>query len=128
MKEAARESECVRKLLGRFQQAFAAHVLQQVACNAAHDVLSRCARWILMGLDRSEDDVVHLTHEFLGEMLGTVRPTVSLALKKLQKDGLIETSYGRIRVLDRSGLENMSCECYRVIRNTYRRLLPMTYV
>lgn len=127
MKKAVSESEGIRMLVGRFQQAFVAHILQQVACNAVHDVLSRCARWILMGLDRAEDDVVHLTHEFLGEMLGTVRPTVSLALKKLQNDGLIETSYGRIRVLDRSGLENASCECYGIIRTTYRRLLPLTY-
>jgi CRP-like cAMP-binding protein len=127
MKKAVSESKSIRMLLGHFQQAFAAHLLQQVACNVAHDVLSRCARWILMGLDRTEGDVVPLTHEFLGEMLGTVRPTVSVALKELQKAGLIETSYARIRVLDRSGLTRASCECYRNIRDIYNRLLPNTY-
>jgi CRP-like cAMP-binding protein len=127
-KKAFQQSEAMRVLLGHFQQAFAAQILQQVACNAAHDVLSRCARWILTILDQTEDDVIPLTHEFLGEMLGTTRPTASVALKELQNAGLIETTYGRIHVLDRPGLENASCECYRIIRATNRRLLPMTYV
>jgi CRP-like cAMP-binding protein len=127
MKNAVSESKSLRMLIGHFQQAFAAQLLQQIACNAAHGVLSRCARCILMGLDRTEGDVVPLTHEFLGEMLGAVRPTVSVALKELQKARLIETSYAKIRVLDRPGLINASCECYRNIREIYKRLLPKTY-
>jgi CRP-like cAMP-binding protein len=127
MKKAFDRSKAIRVLLGYYQQGFAAQILQQVACNAAHDVLSRCARWILSGLDRTGGDVVPLTHEFLGEILGTTRPTVSVALKELQNARLIETTYGRIRVVDRSGLENASCECYGVIREAYTRLLPTTF-
>jgi hypothetical protein len=80
-----------------------------------------------MGVDRSEGDAVHLTHEFLGEMLSTVRPTVAVALRQLQKAGPIKTPTGEFRVLDWSRLEDASCECYAIIRGTYRRLLPRTY-
>jgi CRP-like cAMP-binding protein len=126
-RKAFEQSEPMRAVLGCFQQAFASHLLQQVACNAAHDVLSRCARWILTSLDQTEDDVVPLTHEFLAEMLGATRPTVSVALKELQKAGITETTYGKIRVRHRCRLENASCECYEVIKDTYRRLLPKVY-
>jgi CRP-like cAMP-binding protein len=128
MKKAVSERKAIRMLVGHFQQAFVAQLLQQVACSAAHDLRSRCARWILMGMDQMEGDVVPLTHEHLGDMLGTGRPAVSVALKELQKAGMIETYYGRIRVLNRAGLEHASCECYGAIRDTYKRLLPRTCV
>jgi CRP-like cAMP-binding protein len=123
-KKAFEKSERIRVLLGYFQQAFDAQLLQQVACNAAHDARSRCARCILTSLDQTEGDEIPLTHEFLGEMLGTTRPTVSVAVKELERAGSIATRYGRIRVLDRTRLEHASCECYGVIRDTYKRLLP----
>jgi hypothetical protein len=123
-KKAFERSQPVRVLVGCFQQAFTAQLLQQIACNTAHHVYSRCARWILTSLDRTGGDVVLLTHEFLGEMLGTTRPTVSIALKELQNAGIIESSYGRIRVLDRARLEHATCECYRTMRDTYQRFLP----
>jgi CRP-like cAMP-binding protein len=123
-KKAFEKSQTVRVLIGYFQHAFTAQLLQQIACNTAHPVNSRCARWILTSPDRIEGGVVPLTHELMGEMLGTTRPTVSVALKELQNAGIIESSYGRIRVLDRARLEHATCECYRTMRDTYKRLLP----
>jgi CRP-like cAMP-binding protein len=126
-RDAFEKSEQIRGLVGHFEQAFAAQLIQQVACNSVHHVTARCARRILMGLDRTEGDLLPLTHELLGEMLGATRPAVSVALKELERAGIVETCYGRIRVLNRTGLEHASCECYGTIRDTYQRLLPGTY-
>lgn len=94
---------------------------QIAACNRLHDIAERLARWLLMCHDRMESDNFPMTHEFLGEMLGTPRSTVTLAAGILQKDGL-EYSRGKIHIRDRQGLEKAACECYQTIRKEFERL------
>jgi CRP-like cAMP-binding protein len=87
------------------------------ACNALHSVDERCARWLLMCRDRLDSDEFTLTHEFLAIMLGVRRATVTVTAGSLQSAGLITYRHGRVKILDRSGLEDASCECYRAIRD-----------
>ncbi|QRM34279.1 Crp/Fnr family transcriptional regulator [Microvirga sp. VF16] len=117
----------VRQLVLNFAEAMMARVLQNVACNAVHSVEERCCRWILSMHDRLDRDAVPLTHEFLADMLGVQRSTVSSITRSLQKAGLIRQSRGVITVTDRAGLERASCECYGTVRRSFERLLPHTY-
>lgn len=102
-------------------------ITQSVACNALHGLEARLSRWLLMFDDRSKGDVLRLTQEFLAEMLGVQRTTVTLAARSLQNAGLIHYARGRINVIDRAGLERTSCECYGAVRRHFERLLPHTY-
>jgi CRP-like cAMP-binding protein len=117
----------VRQLFLRFSEALLAQTFQTVACNAVHSVEARCCRWILSMHDRLDQDTLPLTHEFLAEMLGVQRSTVSLITRTLQTAGLISQRRGVITVTDRVGLEDTTCECYGKIRRNYERLLPGTY-
>ena len=90
---------------------------QVAACNRLHEVEQRLARWLLMCQDRVDSPVIRLTHEFLAQMLGAGRPTVSLACARLEQAGLIENSRGALRVMNRNQLEHTACECYNVIQN-----------
>lgn len=89
---------------------------QLVACNRLHEVEERLARWLLMLQDRVQEDEFHITQEFLAQMLGSRRTTVTLAAGTLQRIGLIEYQRGRVHILDRERLESAACECYPVIR------------
>ncbi len=122
-----RQSEPLRALCAAHARAFLAQVLQTVACNGVHTVEERCARWLLMTHDRSGGDTFALTQEFLAQMLGVHRPTVTLVARSLQGAGLIHYSRGAITVVDRRRLEEASCECYGIIRRQYERLLPRTF-
>jgi CRP-like cAMP-binding protein len=122
-REAARSAELMRLLL-RFTHALHVQVTQTAACNGRHTVQERLARWLLMTRDRTDDDVVPLTHEFLSMMLGSRRAGVTVALGELKTAGLIHTTPGRIEILDRAGLEGAACECYRLVRSEYEGLLP----
>ena len=113
----------LQNLLLRYGQAFFIMVAQNAACNRRHGVDGRLARWLLMGQDRVKSDELELTHEFLSVMLGTRRAGVSVAAGKLQDQGLISYKRGRIRIKDRLGLEAISCECYRVVKKEFDRLL-----
>jgi CRP-like cAMP-binding protein len=117
----------VRQLVLHFSEAMIARVLQNVACNAVHSVEARCCRWILSMHDRLDRDTVPLTHEFLADMLGVQRSTVSSITRALQEVGLIRQGRGVITVTDRLGLERASCECYGTVRRSFERLLPCTY-
>ncbi|QRM35697.1 Crp/Fnr family transcriptional regulator [Microvirga sp. VF16] len=117
----------VRQLVLHFTEAMMARVLQNVACNAVHSVEERCCRWILSMHDRLDRDTVPLTHEFLADMLGVQRSTVSSITRSLQEAGLIRQGRGVITVIDRAGLERASCECYGTVRRSFERLLPHTY-
>ncbi|WP_243367809.1 Crp/Fnr family transcriptional regulator [Microvirga solisilvae] len=117
----------VRELTQRFTEALMAQTLQTVACNAVHSVEARCSRWILSTRDRVDHDALPLTHETLAEMLGVQRSTVSSVTRALQIEGLIKQGRGVITITDRSGLEEMSCDCYRIIRTSFERLLPGTH-
>lgn len=111
-------------LVGRYTQALLNQVSQTAACNRLHAVETRLARWLLMARDRLDGDVVLLTQEFLAHMLGVRRASVTEAALALQRAGLIGYTRGRVTVLDRPGLEAAACECYRVVRAEYDRLLP----
>jgi len=98
-----------------FLQGF--QVAQAAACNRLHEIEQRLARWLLMCQDRVDSEVLLLTHEFLANMLGTGRPTVTLATGVLQRAGLIENLRGTVRIINRKNLEAAACECYGVIQN-----------
>lgn len=127
MNEVVRHRPHIREIILNFTEALLAQTLQTVACNAVHSVEARCCRWILSTRDRLDCDALPLTHETLAEMLGVQRSTVSSVTRALQMEGLIQQGRGVITITDRTGLEEMSCECYRTIRNSFERLLPGTY-
>ena len=98
-------------------------VLTQLsACNRLHEVEERMARWLLMVADRLESPELPLTQEFLSEMLGTRRSTVTITAGTLQRGGLIRYGRGHIQILDREGLQDTACECYPVVQKLYRNL------
>ena len=117
------DSVPVTTLLLRYTQSVLAQVSQSAACNRIHSIEERCARWLLMTHDRVDGDRFDLTQEFLAEMLGVRRPSVSIAASILQRAGFIRYSRGRVEVIDRAGLERASCECYAVIASEYERLI-----
>ena len=113
-----------RDLIGRYNVTLLQVVSQTAACNRLHHVNQRLARWLLMTHDRVFNGSFALTHEFLGLMLGVNRPAVSVAAGALQHAGLIEYSRGDIKVKDRAGLEEASCECYHIVTHLFELLLP----
>jgi CRP-like cAMP-binding protein len=110
-------------LLHRFSAFSFTTVAQNSACNRKHAVEQRCARWLLTVHDRTVGDQLHLTHDFISQMLGVRRASVTDTLASLERQGLVATGRNRITVADRSGLEGVVCECYRIIAASYDRLL-----
>jgi CRP-like cAMP-binding protein len=108
--------EVLRTLLLRYSQILMGQIAQGSACNRAHPIEARCARWLLSTHDRVAGDEFPLTQEFLAMMLGVRRAGVSVAQHKLQQDGLIWYARGNVTILDRKGLESVACECYVVIQ------------
>ena len=106
----------LQKLLLVYARKLMRQVSQTAACNASHTTEERLSRWLLMCLDRVEGTELNLTQEFIAEMLGTRRATVSLAAMVLQTDGLIQYNRGHIKIIDRPGLEAFTCECYQATR------------
>jgi CRP-like cAMP-binding protein len=111
------------RLLARHALALFNQVSQSVACNRLHTLEARCARWLLMTHDRVHFEQFTLTHEYLSYMLGVHRPAVTLAAGVLQRAGFIRYTRGKVTVLDRAGLEGVSCACYEVTRKNYDRLI-----
>ena len=111
-------------LMSRYSQAMQILIMQSTACNSLHTVEERCSRWLLMTHDRVDGDELRLTHEFLGYMLGVCRPTVSLVLGTLDKAGILHNGTKKITIVNRARLEDTSCECYRVVKSAFDRLLP----
>lgn len=114
----------LKSLVCQHAQLFLFQVLVSGGCNGVHRTEQRLARWLLTMHDRVDGDEVPLTHDFLADMLGVHRPSVSVAAGLLQSDGLISYRRGLIRIIDRDGLENASCECFRLIETAKRSLLP----
>ena len=115
----------LRRLCLCFVQALFGQIVQAVACNALHPAEARLCRWLLMFQDRrGGGTTLNLTQDYLAEMLGVQRTTVSLIAGKVQQAGLIRYRRGVIEILDRAGLERASCECYAAVRDHYGRLLP----
>jgi len=112
----------IRHLVLAYNEALIAQAYHSVACNALHAVEARCSRWILTTRDRHDEDALPLTHEFLAEMLGVQRSTVSSILRSFQHSGLIEQRRGVIVIVDRGGLEREACECYHKIHARFRQL------
>jgi CRP-like cAMP-binding protein len=108
-------------VLRRYTYAMLVQVSQGTACNRAHAPEQRCARWLLQTHDRVSGDAFDLTQEFLAQMLGERRATVNQVASALQDRGLIRYTRGRIEVMDRQGLENTACGCYRFVRDEYAR-------
>jgi CRP-like cAMP-binding protein len=108
--------------VSRYRDVLTRTTLQAVACNALHDTMHRCARWILTTHDRIEGDKLPITQEFLAGMLGVKRNAVSVVARELQAHGLIEYSRGKITVVDRAGLLKIACDCYEIIHTEVDKL------
>jgi len=111
-------------LLLRYAQALITQMAQTAVCNRHHSVDQQLCRWLLLCLDRLSSNEISMTQELIANMLGVRREGVTEAAGHLQKAGLIDYHRGRITVLDRSGLEARSCECYAVVKKEFDRLLP----
>jgi len=119
----AEERPALQKILRRYVQAYLIQVAQTAACNRAHSVDKRCARWLLMTHDRvGGGHTFPLTHQFLAYMLGVRRAGVTVAAGILQKAGLIHYTRGSITISDRKGLEEAACECYGIVAHHVDRL------
>jgi CRP-like cAMP-binding protein len=118
-----KRGEHLQDLLLHYTQAFIIQIAQTAACNRAHPIDGRLARWLLMCQDRARVSELQLTHEFIAILLGTRRAGVSEAAAKLQDEGVIRYSRGNVQILDRGKLEAHSCECYLVVKREFQRLL-----
>jgi CRP-like cAMP-binding protein len=114
----------VQQLFLRYTQALLTQMAQTAVCNRHHSVDQQLCRWLLMSLDRLASNEITMTQELIANMLGVRREGVTEAAGKLQRAGAIEYRRGRIRVLNRPLLESLVCECYRVVRSEFARLLP----
>ncbi len=119
----ARQGGPLLDLLLRYTQALLHHAERLTACNTRHSIEQRLARWLLITHDRVQADQFEVTQEFLSQMLGVHRLSITLAASNLQKAGLIRYSRGKMRVLDRHGLEEASCHCYQAIRRQFDEIL-----
>ncbi len=125
--EAKSKSPRLRDQFARYADCLLAQVLQSVACNAVHDLDARLARWLLTTQDRVAADELHLTQEFISEMLGVQRPYMTRVVGALERTGTIRTRRGSITIVDRRMLERQACECYAYLRRHFERLLPGVY-
>jgi CRP-like cAMP-binding protein len=122
LKDAFEASEEIRQRILENVQQQALTVGQLAACNRLHESQERMARWLLMAQDCTQANVLTITQEFLAEMLGARRTTVTMVAGELQRGGYIEYRRGQIRILDRKGLEAVACDCYRVVKRLHNKL------
>jgi len=106
----------LQKLLHRYVTLHGMQTAQTAGCNRLHDLEQRLARWLLLIQDRVESGILRITHDFLAMMLGTDRPSVSLAAGALRQKRIIEYTHGSVRILNRKKLEGSACECYGLIQ------------
>ena len=118
-----RRNGAVQRELLRFTNAFVTQVSQTAACNRAHDMEARLARWLLMMQDRVAAPQIRMTQQFLAHMLGARTASVNEAVQKLEAAGVIGHRRQEITVLDRKGLEGMACECYAIVRRVYEQAI-----
>ena len=114
-----RQNGRLSEMLLRFVQSMFTQVAQTAACNRLHTLDQRLARWLLMTHDRSGDSKLPLTQEFLSRMLGVRRAGVSVAANSLRQQGVIDYHRGDIVIIDRPGVEGLSCECYKIVKQEY---------
>jgi CRP-like cAMP-binding protein len=115
----------LQRLVHSFAYLQLVQVSQSVLCNRMHEVDARLARWLLTSADRMESDSLNLTQEFLAQMLGVQRSTVTVAAGDLQRAGMIGYSRGKIHIVDRANLAKTACECYQIVRASYQRVLQL---
>ena len=115
----------LQRLIHAFAYLQLVQVSQSVLCNRMHEVDARLARWLLTSADRMESESLNLTQEFLAQMLGVQRSTVTVAAGDLQRAGMIGYSRGKIHIVDRANLTRTACECYQIVRASYQRVLQL---
>jgi CRP-like cAMP-binding protein len=115
----------LQRLVHTFAYLQLVQTTQSVLCNRMHEVDARLARWLLTSADRMESESLNLTQEFLAQMLGVQRSTVTVAAGNLQRAGMIGYSRGKIHILDRVNLAKAACECYRIVSSSYQRVLQL---
>jgi CRP-like cAMP-binding protein len=120
----AMQSEGLIATIMRHEQTLFAQAQQSTACMANHEVEARLCRWLLRARDLSGSDHLPFTQEFLGEMLGVRRTSVTTVARTLQEAGMVKYTRGRIEILDVDGLKDSACECYETIKEQYQQLLP----
>jgi CRP-like cAMP-binding protein len=125
--QAMQSMPAFQSVMKAYVQAFLEQVMVSVACNGAHSLKQRLARWLLMMRDRSDGDALLITQSLLAEMLGVQRPTITNAIREFERAGLIEHGRRQVTILDRQGLTKASCECYQLVRSRLAFYLPKTY-
>jgi CRP-like cAMP-binding protein len=120
------QSPILRTLLGTYSFELFTGVAQSAACNRKHSIKQQCVRWVLMTHDRVDGDEFPMTHEFLAEILGVTRPSVTRALRPLKLGRVLDYRLGSMKVLNRRGLEALSCECYGLMRVRFDRMSGAT--
>jgi CRP-like cAMP-binding protein len=117
------KSEHIRDLFVSYSETLLSQIMQTVACNALHSVEERICRWLLMMHDRAEGESLTYTHEFLAQILGANRTSITIAAQSLQNAGLISYRRGTMQILNRAGMEKASCECYAVVKERFDAFL-----
>lgn len=123
LKEEFNRGGILHSLLLRYIHSLLAQVSQSAVCNRFHNSEQRLCRWLLVMQDRVRSEVLSLTQDLIAQMLGASRTNVTAIAKKLQDKGLIQYQWGQIKILDRQGLEEASCECYRILSREFNDLL-----
>ncbi len=118
-----RSEPALGAIIGRYAHVFTFMLAQSAVCNNTHRIEQRCARWLLMAHDRLQTDSFVLTQQSVSQMLGVRRPSISAVAEKLQAQRLISYRQGRMTILDRPGLEQLSCECYPALTREFDRIL-----
>ena len=123
LRDCADRSRRVRTILLRHENALFAQAQQSAACNATHEIESRLARWLLRASDLKASSELDLTQDYIAQMLGVRRTSVSVSAHTLQDTGVLQYRRGRIRIIDRDALEEMACECYHTVKMHYETAL-----
>ena len=122
----AMQSEALISKIMRHEQTLFAQAQQSTACMANHEVEARLCRWLLRARDLAGSDHLPFTQEFLAEMLGVRRPSVTTVARTLQEAGILKYSRGQIQIIDIEGLRESACECYETVKNQYQQLLGLS--
>jgi len=125
LQAAIKASPILRDVVVKYNEVLLAQIQQGSACNAFHEAEARLCRWLLQTRDRIDSDTIPLTQEFLAQMLGVRRTTVTLIARALQKRGHVRYRRGKIEIVDRAGLEKCACECYGTVRRQIEEYFPL---